>query len=364
MSNVLRGFIGTYTHGNHDGKSAMARGIYAFSYDSQKGVMDDIHLAAMSLNPSWLTVSPSGKYLYAVNEVHDFHGEKSGALSSYRIDKAGNISFINQVKSFGMLPCHIAVEEKEAYLIVTNYESGILAVFPINSDGGLADPSQTIQFYGKGPHRDRQQGPRAHSVWFDKSKKRILVCDLGTDRVMCYNIVKGPEPIKPAEVPWYSSLPAVGPRHLAFNPAGTVVYMLGEMGSTVEVLKYNPSAKGCWLERIQSISTLPKGYEGVNNTASIRVSGDGKVVYASNRGHDSIVVFKVAEKDGSLKFVGAYNTEGNIPRDFTLDPAGNFLIAGNQNSDSITIFSVNKSEGVLTKVREYPVPAPVCVIFC
>jgi 6-phosphogluconolactonase len=347
------GFIGTYT----PEKNGSGRGIYAFSFDPENGAVEDIRLAAETINPSWLCLSPSGEYLYSVNETHRFGGEISGAVSAYQIQKDGGLSFINQVKSLGAGPCHLAVNGREAVIICSNYSSGVISVFRILKDGGVSEAAQVIKFSGKGPNPLRQEGPHAHSFWFDKHYTRGFACDLGTDRVMCYDIGGDTAGyLKPSDVPWYGSSPGAGPRHMAFNPAGSAVYLLNELNSTIEVLTPYP------FEKIQTISTVPGGFGEHNTTAAIRTSPDGSLVYASNRGHDSIAVFNVENKTGALELKTITDSGGAGPRDFNIDPAGNFLLAANQNSDNLLVFSIDK-QGNLEKKGDYPVPSPVCLVF-
>jgi 6-phosphogluconolactonase len=349
----ISGFIGTYTRE----KNGRGRGIYVFSFDPEKGVIEDLRLAAETINPSWLCLSPSGEYLYSANEMSGFNGENSGALSAYKIQRDGGLKYINQVKSCGLAPCHLAIDDRETIIICSNYSSGVLSVYPVLKDKGIDEAVQVIRFEGKGPNPSRQDGPHAHSFWFDRDYIRGFACDLGTDRVLCYDVdIHGAAPLKPADPPWYNSFSGAGPRHMAFNPAGGAVYLLNELNSTIEVLKSYP------FEKIQTISTLPEGFRGNNTTAAIRLSQDGNFVYASNRGHDSIAVFKVRDKEGTLELRTIMNSGGAVPRDFNVDPAGNFLLAVNQGSDNLVVFRIDKN-GEIEKTGEYPVPSPVCIVF-
>ncbi|MDR2133982.1 MAG: lactonase family protein [Treponema sp.] len=349
----ISGFIGTYTRE----KNGRAEGIYFFSFDPERGAVEDIRLAAEAVNPSWLCLGPSGKYLYSVNETGSFNGEDSGAVSAYKIRKDGGLELISQKKSRGIAPCHLAIDGRETLLICSNYSDGVLSVFRVLKDGGIDEACQVIKFSGKGPNPSRQNGPHAHSFWFDKKYSRGFACDLGTDRVMCYDIDRNNAAyLKPSGVPCYESSSGAGPRHLAFNPACEAVYLLNEINSTIEVLKPYP------FEKIQTVPTLPGGFRGNNTAAAIRTSPDGNFVYASNRGHDSIAVFRVRDKEGSLEPVTVTESGGAAPRDFNPDPAGNFLLAANQDSDNLAVFRVDKN-GRIEKTGEYPTPSPVCVVF-
>ncbi|GHV37482.1 hypothetical protein AGMMS49546_05360 [Spirochaetia bacterium] len=364
MDAAILGFFGTYTQGVH----GRARGIYSFWWNTKTGGIDDISLAAESVNPSYLAVSPSKKYLYAVNEVYTFQGEPTGAVSAYSIEKeSGALQFINRKISHGTAPCHIVINNRETHGVAANYSSGTLAVYPLGTDGVLGDACQIIRFDGTGPNRDRQEGPHAHSFMFDKKCAFGFACNLGADRIMAYAFAgDGKPPLKPAAVPWFSSAPGAGPRHGVFNSEGTAAYFLNELDSTVDVLKYDP--QGGSFARLQTLSTLPPDAQVNSISAAIKISPNGRFVYASNRGHDSIAVFKVQAGDkaaeGTLSFAGAVHTEGRTPRDFIIDPSGNFLLAAHQDSDSLCVFRIDGDTGLFTKEWEYRLPAPVCVVLC
>jgi 6-phosphogluconolactonase len=354
----ISGYIGTYTHGIQ----GRARGIYYFEMDGETGCIGELRLAAQAANPSWLTLSPSGKQIYAVNETGDFQGS-GGGLSAYAVEKDGFLRFINSKRSRGSLPCYIALNDRATHAIAANYDDGVLAVFPLGRDGGLGDPCQIVRFSGSGTDRDRQQGPHAHSFMFDRACRYGFSCDLGTDRVMAYRFDSAAgEPLKPAENPWYSTAPGAGPRHGVFNSAGTHAYILNEMSSVVDVVKYDPESGA--FENLQRVSALPKGAAVQTNAAALRLGPGGAFLYASNRGHDSIAVFTVKEGTGTLGFCGAVPCGGKTPRDINITPEGNFLLACNQDTDNLAVFRIDRAAGSLTKIREYAVPSPACVVFC
>jgi 6-phosphogluconolactonase len=357
MKNVISGYIGTFTHG----QNGKGRGIYYFEMDTQKGRIEDLRLAAQAFDPAWLVLSSSGKRLYAVMETGDFEGA-GGGISAYAVEKDGGLSFINTKRSGGSLPCHIAVNDKATHVITANYADGVLSVLPLDKDGAVGDICQTIRFSGRGSDRDRQEGPHAHSFMFDRNNHYGFACDLGTDRVMVYRFnSRLAEPLESAEIPWYSTAPGAGPRHGVFNPAGTHAYILNEMASVIDVAKYN-AGTGV-LENIQRISALPRGAAVQTTAAAVKISPDGRFIYSSNRGHDSISVFSVREGAGTLAFNGCVPCGGKTPRDFNITPGGDFLLSCNQDTDNLAIFSVEKEKGALQQLREYTVPSPVCVIF-
>jgi 6-phosphogluconolactonase len=359
MSTLYSGYIGTYTHGPY----GRARGIYSFTMNSSGGI-EDLRLAAQALNPSYLCPAPSGKYLYAVVETGDYQGSFTGAVAAYKVEKDGSLKFINQKPSMGTSPCHVILDRTASFAMVSNYSSGVLSVFPLGADGALGDPRQVIPYSGSGPNPERQKGPHVHFFLFDQNEKYGFACDLGTDRIVAYRFDRtAEEPLKSAEVPWFRTAPGAGPRHLVFNAQGDRAYLLNEVDSTLDVLTYDP-LRGAF-EKLQSLSTLPKDTNATNTTAAIRMSPDGAFVYASNRGHNSIAVFKVKTEGigGTLDAAGIIPTEGKTPRDFNFDPSGNFLLVPHQDSDNLVIFKIDRKSGLFKKEREYLVPSGINIIF-
>jgi 6-phosphogluconolactonase len=404
----ITGYIGTYTEAACNGR---ARGIYSFSFDPGRGTLEHIRLCAESVNPTYLALGPGGKRLYAVNEVDNFNGGgngagDTGAVSAFAVEGDG-LSLINQVSSGGKGPCHIVLNKAGTWAIVANYSGGRVAALPIKIDGSLEEAAQIIAFSGgtavacgslaedtgSGPNRERQEAPHAHFFMFDKDETHGFAFDLGTDRVMAYAFGQAPgnnsaegqgdKPLVPAAEPWFSAENGAGPRHGVFHPRGKTAYFINELDSTVNVLSYEPVRGAFSLQ--QTLSTLPPGAQVMSTCAAIRLRPDGKYVYASNRGHDSIAVFKVGGSDAeelsdgaeNLRFLDATPSGGRTPRDFILNPepppspkgegsflpAGRFLLACNQDSDNVTVFRVDEATGLLEKIGDYAVPSPVCVIF-
>ena len=343
------GYIGTYTQG----VIGRGKGIYAFTLSAENGVLEDLCLVAESDNPSYLALSASKKYLYAVNEIDGFNGKASGAVSAFAVsEKNGDLTFLNQKSSGGKSPCHIALNGKSSHAIVSNYMSGNIGVFPIKIDGFLEESCQIIQFHGSGPNKERQERSHAHFFMFDKDYSRGFACDLGADRVNIYSFdEKTSTPLK--EISSFASDSGAGPRHALFHPDGKGIYVLNELTSSIDVI---------YEKKRQTVRTLPEGYSLNNTTAAIKISPCGRFLYASNRGHDSIAVFKVLE-DGSLRFLDAIPSGGNTPRDFAVDPSGNFLLVCHQDSDNLVIFNIDKDTGFFRKAYEYAIPSGVCIIF-
>lgn len=350
-------YVGTYT------SKTNSKGIYAYRFDAEKGQLTPIGVAAETADPSFLVVHPNGKYLYSVNEVGNFNGGTTGGVSAFAIDpKTATLKLLNQVSSRGAGPCHISLDASAAFALVANYDSGNIASFPIQADGSLGTAIGFVQHSGSGPDKSRQEGPHAHWIGTSPDNRFALVADLGLDEVVIY----GFDPTQGTFTPSLSGIakvaPGAGPRHVAFHPTGKFVYVLSEMASSVTTFSYQP--KTGTLKTLQTISALPKDYSGRKEAAEIAVHPSGKFLYSSNRGHDSIAIFAIDEKKGTLRSLGQVLTGGKTPRHFAIDPTGSFLLAENQESNNIVIFHIDTAGGSLTPTGQtIEVPSPVCITF-
>ena len=354
-------FIGTYTQ-----EGSESKGIYAYRFDAGTGQLVPVGLAAESINPSFFAVHPNHRFLYAVNEVSNHGGEKSGAVSAFAIDRAtGKLTLLNQVASRGGDPCYISLDKTGKHVLVANYAGGDVAVFPVLEDGRLGDPSAFVQHSGHSKNPQRQEGPHAHSIDLSPDDRFALVDDLGLDETLVYGFdsAKGSLNADPkSNTAAVKAEPGAGPRHLAFHPNGRFVYVINEMASTVSVFRYDVAVGG--LQKLQTISALPKDFSGHSEAAEIQVHPSGKFLYASNRGHDSIAVFAIDRNMGVLTPVQYVPTKGESPRHFEIDPTGSLLFAANEKSDNIVVFHINPRTGRLAptgKVLE--VSQPVCIKF-
>lgn len=353
---VYRVYVGTYTGGK-----ARSEGVYLLELDTATGALESKGVAGKIVSPSFLAIHPGQKLLYSVNEVGDFGGKPSGAVTAFVIDEAsGKLKKLNQQSSVGSGPCHLVVDAAGKNVLVANYGSGSVAVLPIAADGSLKPSSSFIQHKGKSADPGRQEGPHAHSVNLDAANRFAFVADLGLDKVLIYafDYLKGT--IEPAAMPYAKVAPTSGPRHFAFHPGGKFAYVINEMANTVTAFAYDAAAGA--LTEVQTISTLPADFKGTSYTAEVQVHPSGKFVYGSNRGHDSIAVFSVNEATGKLTLVEVEPTQGKNPRNFALDPTGAFLLAENQDSDSIVVFRIDPATGALTPTgTKVTVPMPVCI---
>jgi len=350
-------FVGTYT------TKTSSKGIYSFRFDTQKGELIEVHVAAETTDPSFLVVHPNGQFLYAVNEVGNFNGGQTGAVSAFSVDaKSGKLQLLNQVPSRGAGPCHISLDKNNAFALVANYDSGNIASFPIMTDGTLRTASGFVQHSGSGPDKDRQEGPHAHWIGTSPDNRFALVADLGLDEILVYSFDSSEGTFMPSNNGFAKVSPGAGPRHVAFSTNGKFVYVLSEMESSVTAFSYN--AKSGTLSKLQTLSALPPHYSGRKEAAEIAVHPSGKFLYTSNRGHDSIAIFAIDEKKGTLHSLGQVLTGGKTPRHFAIDPTGTYLLAENQESNNIVVFHIDPATGALLPTgHTIDVPSPVCITF-
>jgi 6-phosphogluconolactonase len=350
-------YVGTYT------SKTNSKGIYAFRFDSEKGQLTPIGVAAETVDPSFLAVHPNGKFLYAVNEIGNFNGGTSGAVSAFAIDaKTGALKFLNQVPTRGAGPCYVSLDKTGAFVLVANYDSGSIASFPVQPDGSLGTTSGFVQHSGSGPDKERQEGPHAHWVGTSPDNRFALAVDLGLDQVIVYGFDSSTGIFTTMLSGFAKVKPGAGPRHLAFHPDGKFAYVLSEVESSVTVFSYQPKTGA--LTSLQTISALPKDFSGHKEAAEIAVHFSGKFLYTSNRGHDSIAVFAIDEKKGTLRSLGQVLTGGKTPRHFAIDPTGAYLLAENEESNNIVIFHIDPATGSLTPTGQtVEVPSPVCLTF-
>ncbi len=347
-------FFGTYTRTDSEG-------IYTYRMDPESGALERLSVVSGIENPSFLALHPSGRYLYAVSEIAEFEGRKTGTVSAYSVDRAtGRLSFLNLQPSAGAVPCHLVVDQAGRNLLLATYTGGTVASFPIDSEGRLGPVTSVIQHEGSSVDPVRQTGPRAHSINLDPGNRFAVAADLGTDEVLVYRFDTATGVMEPNDPPAVSVVPGAGPRHFAFHPSGRFGYVINEMGSTVTAFGYD-GEKGT-LDPIQTITTIPEDFQGVTHTAEVRVHPSGRFLYGSNRGHDSIAVFSVDQETGQLTARGHESTRGKTPRNFEIDPTGTWLLAANQDSDSVVVFRIDPETGALeANGQTADVPMPVCI---
>lgn len=348
-------YIGTNTN-------RVDEGIYFCSFNSESGQFTIPQLAIEALNPNFIAFHPSGNFLYTVGDSNSPEPQKSGCVSAFSICKrTGKLSLINQVPSCGQTPCHIILDKAGKYVLVSNYSTGNLAVLPVGADGRLSEASTTIQHVGSSINSSRQQGPHIHSITLDPQNSFVFVADLGLDKIKIYRFNSDSGGVESDNMPCISLASGSGPRHFAFHPSGNYAYVINEMSNTITAFNYNPS-NGV-LSEVQTILTVPNGYKGDTYTSEIQVHPSGIYLYGSNRGHDSIAVFRIDNK-GTLTLVDIQPCGGKWPRHFSIDPTGNWMLVGNEHSNRINLFSIDSKTGKLTQTESFiSVPSPVCIKF-
>jgi 6-phosphogluconolactonase len=347
-------YVGTYTAGKSEG-------IYLFRLNLSSGELRHVGTTKGVVNPSFLTLDGRRRYLYAVNEVEEFAGKKSGAVSAFAVGQTtGGLRFLNQQPSMGGAPCYVSLDAGGRFLLVANYVGGNVTVLPVRVDGSLGEAADVKQFRGSGVNPGRQEGPHAHCILPDGAGRHVYSCDLGTDKVMIYRFDARGGKLIPNEEPWVQVKPGAGPRHLTFHPGGRHAYVINELDSTVTAFAHDPGSGA--LRELQTVPALPADFKGANTGADIHTSPDGKFLYCSNRGHDSIAAFRVDARTGRLSFVAHTPTRGKKPRNFAIDPTGAFLLVANQDSDTIVTFRRDPLTGRLEPAGHVAeVPSPVCL---
>lgn len=346
-------YVGTYTSGE-------SKGIYTYRLE-EDGRLIEINSPRNIDNPSYICFGRNKRYLYAVIEGENFQGEHGGGVASFKINnETGELQLLNSKGTKGDAPCHLVTDRMDKHLFVANYTEGTFTTFDIYEDGSLGELTNITTHEGKGIDEVRQEKAHVHYVTFSPDEKFLFAVDLGIDKIKIYSVSE--ESGTTTLVGQYDTKPGSGPRHMEFHPNGKYVYLINELSSEIAALRY--FGDGPILETIEYLSTLPEGFTGFNNCAAVHVSKDGRFLYASNRGHDSVAAFKIDEATGKLRLISITPTGGEFPRDFEIDPAGRFLFSANQKSNTITTFMVNNETGELTPLEQViNVPNPTCIKF-
>ena len=349
-------YVGTYTQQS-------SKGIYCWRLETASGKLTPLGLAAETVNPSFLAAHPNRRFLYAVSEVANVDGQKGGAVAAFAIDrKTGKLTFLNRVSSKGSGPCFVSVDKSGKAVMVANYNNGIVALLPVKEDGSLAEATSVIQHAGTGADPRRQKGPHAHSINPSPDNRFAVAADLGLDELLVYKLDPAKGMLSPNDPPFTKVDPGAGPRHFDFHPDGRHAYVINEMGNSVTAFSWD--AKRGVLGVLQTVPTLPPDFHGENSCAQVRVHPNGRFLYGSNRGHDSIAVFAIDRAKGTLTPVEHVSTQGKVPRNFEIDPTGTYLFAANQDSANVVVFRINPKTGRLTPAgQSLEAASPVCVRF-
>lgn len=344
-------FVGTYTRteGHVDGK---ASGIYLYEMDKETGALSFVSSSPATVNPSYLTIHPNGQWVYAVNEI-----APDATVSAFKLDrtsKTPQLTFLNSVSAQGTYPCYISTDKEGRYAMVANYGSGTVALYPIGENGALEEATSVIQHSGSEPH--------AHMIVPTPDNKFIYANDLGIDQVLIYELDTTNNQLV-ATHRNATTQAGAGPRHLAFHPQEAWVYVLGELNGTIEAF-HRDAATGT-LHPIQTISTMVEGDTSRAHSADIHITPSGEFLYATNRGEvNNIAMYRVDAKTGQLALLGHQSTQGKTPRNFVIDPSGNFLLVANQDSGNVVTFRINANTGLLQETGiNTEIPTPVCLKF-
>jgi len=353
-------YVGTYSLGQDGKPLADSEGIYRFSLTTATGKLTNLGLATKSENPSFLTYSSDGKTILAVNEVKDENAQNTGYLESFSIDyKTNELKLISKVATGGAHPCYVATNNL-GDVLVANYTGGSVSLFHLSYLGFLTDYLDIQKHVGSGPNSARQAGPHAHSAYFEPNSNRIFVADLGIDQVKVYNLKQGESKLTSTDNSINVS-PGAGPRHMAFHPTLKLVYVVNELSSSVATVKRNKDGS---FTQLEEVSALPVGSDKPNSCADIHVTKDGRFLYVSNRGFNSIAEFSIDSQSGKLTQIGQQPCGGETPRNFALSPDENFIVVANQNSKDIVCFSRNAKDGKLQYKDKIKGPKAVCILFC
>ena len=357
-------YVGCYT--------ARGLGISIYDLNPATGALTPVRVvgsAATTPNPSFLALSPDRRFLYSCNEIGNYQARQSGSVTAFATDYAtGNLTQLNVQPTEGRNPALLSVDATGRFVIAANYSGTTTAtnnvtLLPLASDGSLQPPAQILTHAGAlGPLRARQEAPHAHMAMPDPTGRFVLVNDLGLDRTFVYRLDRSESALVATSAPGVA-LPGSGPRHLAFHPNGRRLFVINELANAVSVWSWDAETGA--VARVQTIATLPDWYQGISTTAQILVSADGKFVYGSNRGHDSIAIFACDAATGTLTYVGEQWTFGEAPRNFNLDPSGNFLHVANMNTDNIVVFKIDRATGKLeyTGQQLTSFGQPSCIVY-
>ena len=338
-----------------------SEGIYVYAFDRSESAFRLVQAVSTLESPSFLTLHPSGKFLYSVNRGPVPGHKNSGSVSAWSIDQtSGELTLINHKPSYGNGPCHISTDHTGKVVFVSNYTEGNLIVFPLSSDGSLGACTDSVRFTGKGIHKERQDQAHIHSATPSPDNRFLFVADLGTDRIYAFENNVHTSRLTRAQIPYTEVRPGSGPRHFTFHPDGAYAYLAEELTSSVASFLYQKETGRLELIEDQVVA-LPSDFTGVNASADIHTDRYGKYLMMSNRGHESISLYAI-EKDGKLKFQKNVSTEGEKPRNFLVDKKNEFVFVANQDTDNIAIFKWEPENGQLTSTgRHLNVPSPVCL---
>jgi 6-phosphogluconolactonase len=374
-------YFGTYTgfrfvrHSKTQGVGeSHSKGIYVSRFNAVTGTLSEPELAAEIINPSFITISPDNRFLYAVTEDPLSVGpplDHVSYVSAFAIDATtGKLRLLNTLPTGGTSTCFISMDKTGKYVLMSNFGSGSVSVIRIKGDGSLGELTSFIQNVGHSVNPAIQTSPHPHSILVSPDNRYVIVSDLGLDKVQIFRFDEKTGELSPPDPPFATVKPGGGPRHFAFSPSGKFGYQLSEMSGMVDAFAWDP-ARGS-LTNLQSVQTIPHDFAGENHSAEITVSPDGKFLYESNRrntgdtgwGPETIGIFAIDPEKGTLTLVEQAPTGGIMPRNFAIDPTGSYLLAAHQYSNTVVVFKIDRATGRLSKTgNEIKLDVPVCIQF-
>ncbi len=346
-------FVSAFTSGE-------AGAIHAYGFDSKTGQLNLLNRTTDVNNPFFLAISPNGKFLYSI-DAEKFGGPENEFVAAYRIEgRDGKLTRLNRQSAGGTASCYLDVDATGKTVVVANYSTGSVASLPIQDDGSLAEAASFVQHVGASVDPKRQTGPNAHSIVVSPDNRFALAADLGIDKVLIYRLNADTATITANETQPFAKLPpGSGPRHLTFHPNGQRVYVINELSNTITVFNYAVDVGT--LTAQHTISTLPAEFSDRTNTADLKISPDGKFLYGTNRGHDSIAIYKIAD-NGQLDLVSIEPSLGNGPQNLLITPDGRWLLCANMPGNSLVVFAIDSKTGALTPTGEpLSIPMPSCI---
>jgi 6-phosphogluconolactonase len=332
--------------------------IQAFRFDLETGSLTLVERTADVEHPFYLAVSPNHKYLYSIH-ARQFGGKEAEQVAAYAIGQNGKLRLLNRQSAHGSAACYLDVDAGGKTLLVANYTSGSVAALPVKEDGSLGEASALVQHKGSSVDPKRQMEPHAHCIVVSPDNRFALVADLGLDQVLCYRLDAATAKLTPNEPPFARTPPGAGPRHLTFHPNGKHVYVINEISNSLTLFDYD--AKAGKLTDRQTLSTLPKDFSGKSYCADVKITPDGRLLFGTNRGHDSIAVYRLGS-DGAMKLLRIEPSLGKGPQNLAITADGKWLLCANMPGNNVAVFRIEPETGGLTAVgTPLAMPSPSCI---
>lgn len=333
--------------------------IHAYRLSLATGELKLAHRATDVEHPFFLALSPDAKFLYSIH-AEKFGGKDDEEVAAYAVDReTGRLKLLNRQTALGAASCYLELDSTGKTVLLANYSTGSVAALPVKADGSVAEATSFMQHAGSSVDPKRQKGPYAHAIIVSPDNRYAYAADLGLDKILNYRLDAANAKLTPNSQPFVRTRPGAGPRHLTFHPNGRHLYVINELENSVT--RFDQDAHSGMLIERQTLSTLPEDFEGVSHCADLKITPDGRFLYGTNRGHDSLAIFRLA-KDGAMTRVGIEPSLGKGPQNLLITPAGGLLLCANMAGNSVTVFRIDKKSGALEAVVEpVEMPKPSCI---